>query len=264
MRSAVAGSAYSMTAAASRTLSTAPAMRSAPRRVPASLSGLNARAWAGTAAPFPTREASIAAKNLVCNSEGVCEEIVPEPECTTDEDCVLEAAGDTDAAICCAGVCRQIECCIDDILTGGDPNDRCPEGSSCFEGICVFACKGDSDCKAGTCCCSDGTCSSECCGGTAPAEPAAPVDTGGVTTLPSTGDRRRRGQPERAARRGNRRGRRGLPGREEVAGRRRGVGQTLSPLKPPLPVRERGLFRAVVRAGRSLPAYPPVHVSRRV
>jgi hypothetical protein len=120
--------------------------------------------------------AILCCEGLACNSEGVCEEIVS-AECEVDADCVTAAAGDVDAAICCAGVCRQIECCIDDILTGADPNARCPEGSSCFEGICVFACKGDADCESGTCCCADGTCSSDCC------------ETGGVTELPNTGIR---------------------------------------------------------------------------
>jgi hypothetical protein len=118
----------------------------------------------------------VCCEGLACNDEGVCEEIEV-PECETDDDCVIEAAGDVDAAICCAGACRQIECCIDD----EDPNARCAEGSSCFEGICVFACKGDSDCETGTCCCSDGTCSSDCCEG------APPPETDDVTTLPTTG-----------------------------------------------------------------------------
>ncbi len=74
-----------------------------------------------------------------------------------------------------------MECCIDD----EDPNARCPEGSTCFEGVCVFACKGDSDCEEGTCCCPDGTCSSDCCEEETPADDDD--DTGGVTTLPSTG-----------------------------------------------------------------------------
>ncbi len=45
--------------------------------------------------------------------------------CTTDDDCGAEE-------ICCAGACREIECCIDE----DDPNARCPAGTSCFEGVC--------------------------------------------------------------------------------------------------------------------------------
>ncbi len=44
--------------------------------------------------------------------------------CDVDDDCC--------EGICCAGFCRNIECCIDE----EDPNARCPEGTSCFEGIC--------------------------------------------------------------------------------------------------------------------------------
>jgi len=113
-----------------------------------------------------------------------------------------ECCGDWECpkgSICCAGVCREIECCIDDILTGGDPNARCPEGCGCFEGLCVDDdqrrcrhctldkdcpdgdcccrngicshhccddfCKHDKDCGHGKCCCHDGTCSEKCCGG---------------------------------------------------------------------------------------------------
>ena len=119
-------------------------------------------------------------EGFACNAEGICEEIEA-PECEIDDDCVVQAAGDIDAAICCGGFCiTGIECCIDD----ANPNDRCAEGSTCFEGVCVFACKGDSDCASGTCCCSDGTCSSECC---EDVDNTPPADTAGVTTLPSTG-----------------------------------------------------------------------------
>lgn len=122
-------------------------------------------------------------EDLACSSDGVCEAIEM-PECETDDDCVVGAAGDIDAAICCAGVCRQIECCIDDVLSGGNPNDRCDEGEICFEGQCVFVCKGDADCAHDTCCCPDGTCSTSCCDGYVPPKDD---ETGGVTTLPSTG-----------------------------------------------------------------------------
>lgn len=56
---------------------------------------------------------------------------------TSAQECVAEGeacAADTDCCegICCAGFCRNIECCIDE----EDPNARCPEGTSCFEGVC--------------------------------------------------------------------------------------------------------------------------------
>src|SRR5215217_1624679 len=86
-------------------------------------------------------------EGFACSAEGICESIIPEPECGVDADCVAAAAGDFDAAICCGGFCiTGIECCIDD----EDPNARCAEGATCFEGICVFACKGDADCASGT------------------------------------------------------------------------------------------------------------------
>ena len=111
---------------------------------------------------------------FACNSEFVCEAIAEPVACETDDDC-------GEGEICCGGFCiADIECCIDD----EDPNARCAEGSTCFEGVCVFACKGDSDCAEGTCCCSDGTCSSECC---EDVDNTPPADTGGVTTLPNTG-----------------------------------------------------------------------------
>ncbi len=50
---------------------------------------------------------------------------VAQESCATDADCA-------DDEICCAEVCRAIECCIDE----DDPNACCPEGTSCFEGIC--------------------------------------------------------------------------------------------------------------------------------
>jgi len=69
---------------------------------------------------------------LVCNEEsGLCE-AVSATECDTDGDCVQPSSGTGADAICCAGFCREIECCIDD----EDPNARCPDGTSCFEGSC--------------------------------------------------------------------------------------------------------------------------------
>lgn len=77
-------------------------------------------------------------------------------ECCTDHECPK-------GSICCLGECREIECCIDDILVGLDPNRRCPDGCSCFEGICDCHCQSSKDCAYGTCCCKDGTCSEHCC-----------------------------------------------------------------------------------------------------
>ena len=57
--------------------------------------------------------------------EGVCDPVTEPGACASDDEC-----GDDE--ICCAGFCRAIECCIDD----EDPNARCPEGTSCFEGVC--------------------------------------------------------------------------------------------------------------------------------
>lgn len=117
----------------------------------------------------------------ICNqSNGVCDPEAPEAECEVDADCVVGAAGDVEAAICCAGACRQLECCIDD----ADPNARCADGATCFEGICVHACKDDADCAGGACCCEDGSCYAECCGDTG-YTPPKPTDE--VTTLPNTG-----------------------------------------------------------------------------
>jgi hypothetical protein len=110
--------------------------------------------------------------------------------CTEDADC----AGD---AICCAEACRSIECCIDE----PDPNARCPEGTSCFEGVCdplgTNGCSTDAGCPEGQICC-EGACHEiECC--IADADPNArcpegttcfegvcdPVGTG--VDLPETG-----------------------------------------------------------------------------
>jgi LPXTG-motif cell wall-anchored protein len=93
--------------------------------------------------------------------------------CDAEEDYCAECCGDADCpkgSICCNKACHEIECCIDDILTGGDPNARCPGDCTCFEGLCVdenqqhcVACDSSKDCPKGECCCKDGTCSDECC-----------------------------------------------------------------------------------------------------
>ncbi len=59
---------------------------------------------------------------------------VAQESCATDADCA-------DDEICCAEACRAIECCIDE----DDPNARCPEGTSCFEGICEAVGGNDDD-----------------------------------------------------------------------------------------------------------------------
>lgn len=71
--------------------------------------------------------------------------------CESDDEC----AGDE---ICCGEVCVALQCCIDDT----DPNARCPEGTTCFEGYCNTPCE-IRGCDDGFCCCDDGTCSVVCC-----------------------------------------------------------------------------------------------------
>jgi hypothetical protein len=89
--------------------------------------------------------------------EGMCDPI-PEPgACTSDDEC-----GEDE--ICCAGFCREIECCIDE----EDPNARCPEGTSCFEGVCdpitePGACESDDECPDGAICCAGFCREIECC-----------------------------------------------------------------------------------------------------
>jgi hypothetical protein len=99
-----------------------------------------------------------------CTDEGIC--VVIGPECETDEDC-------DDGEICCAEACHAIECCIED----EDPNARCGDGETCFEGVCEAVCTGDADCADDACCCQDGSCSEDCC-----PDPVEPV-----VELPSTG-----------------------------------------------------------------------------
>lgn len=82
--------------------------------------------------------------------------VVAQDPCTTDDDC--------DTGICCAGFCRDIECCIDD----DDPNARCPEGTSCFEGVCdpvtePGACASDDECGDDEICCAGFCRAIECC-----------------------------------------------------------------------------------------------------
>jgi len=81
--------------------------------------------------------------------EGICDPIIL--GCGNDTEC----AGDE---ICCEGVCAAIECCIGD----ANPNARCPEGTTCFEGQCDLICD-IAGCDDNDCCCPDGSCSSDCC-----------------------------------------------------------------------------------------------------
>ena len=102
--------------------------------------------------------------------DGIC---VPPPNGCADEGEACELDDNCCAGICCAGFCRDIECCIDE----PNPNDRCDDVESCFEGVCqgvTEVCESDEDCDDDTCCCEDGGCSEDCCG-----EP--------VTQLPGTG-----------------------------------------------------------------------------
>ena len=84
--------------------------------------------------------------------EGVCQLDVQ--SCESDADCI-------DIGMCCAGVCRDMECCIDN----PDPNATCPEGTSCFEGQCdpILGCGDDSECAGDEICCNDVCAAIECC-----------------------------------------------------------------------------------------------------
>ena len=120
-----------------------------------------------------------------CTDEKICVLLEGRDECQEDSDC-FEITGEGEIApICCGGVCAQIECCTDD----EDPNARCADGTSCFEGYCDPICSSDDDCDTDTCCCPDGTCSGDCCEATGPVnEPETPVDEPETpVVLPNTG-----------------------------------------------------------------------------
>ena len=93
---------------------------------------------------------------------------IAETECTIDDDC--------DVGMCCAGVCRDIECCIDN----PDPNATCPEGTSCFEGQCdpiQLGCGSDDQCAGDEICC-EGVCAAiQCCIGDADPNARCPEGT---------------------------------------------------------------------------------------
>ncbi len=89
--------------------------------------------------------------------EGQCDPIDGPPACESDDECA-------EGEICCAGGCLAIECCIDD----ADPNARCPEGTSCFEGVCdpitePGACASDEECGDDEICCAGFCRAIECC-----------------------------------------------------------------------------------------------------
>jgi hypothetical protein len=130
---------------------------------------------------------SVCPDDQCCCDNGSCHENCCEPSsCEDDHDC-------RKGSICCAGYCREIECCIDDVLTGGDPNDRCPGKCTCFEGLCVDkhqnhcdVCHSDKECGKGECCCKDGSCSHKCCGWSGrPSKTTSPPVQ--IDTLPNTG-----------------------------------------------------------------------------
>jgi LPXTG-motif cell wall-anchored protein len=88
--------------------------------------------------------------------------------CGSDDQC----DGDE---ICCEGTCAAIECCIGD----ADPNARCPEGTSCFEGVCdpVLGCGSDDQCAGDEICC-EGVCAAiQCCIGDADPNARCPEGT---------------------------------------------------------------------------------------
>ena len=75
--------------------------------------------------------------------------------CGSDDQCEADE-------ICCEGVCAAIECCIGD----DDPNARCAEGYTCFEGVCdpiILGCGSDAECADDEICC-EGVCAAiQCC-----------------------------------------------------------------------------------------------------
>lgn len=88
--------------------------------------------------------------------------------CGSDEQCA-------ENEICCEGVCAAIQCCIGD----ADPNARCPEGTSCFEGVCdpILGCGSDAECAGDEICC-EGVCAAiECCIGDADPNARCPEGT---------------------------------------------------------------------------------------
>ena len=80
----------------------------------------------------------------------------------------------------------MLECCIDD----DDPNARCGDGETCFEGICQPFCTNDMQCNGDACCCDDGSCSADCCPGEEPPVKlpnTGVADGGGLSGLMTAG-----------------------------------------------------------------------------
>ncbi len=84
------------------------------------------------------------------------------------QDVPCDVDADCDVGMCCAGICRDIECCIDN----PNPNATCPENTTCFEGQCVTQCEtvgcaDDEICCGGVCraieCCIDNANPNETC-----------------------------------------------------------------------------------------------------
>lgn len=84
------------------------------------------------------------------------------------QDVPCEVHDDCDVGICCDGICRDIQCCIDN----PDPLETCLENQTCFEGQCVYECEvvgcaDDEICCAGVCraieCCIDNPNPNETC-----------------------------------------------------------------------------------------------------
>lgn len=116
-----------------------------------------------------------------CNPEDARCKLI-EPICTAEGE-MCETDAECCAGICCGNACHAIECCIED----ENPNDRCADGETCFEGICetpMCAVEGDSCASSAECCkdlaCIDGTCQLD-------AVPNEEPDPEPVTHLPSTG-----------------------------------------------------------------------------
>lgn len=115
-----------------------------------------------------------------CNDDALCQLI--EQACTAEGE-TCETDSECCEGICCGNACHNIECCIED----ENPNDRCAEGETCFEGICetpMCTVEGDDCTSSAECCkdlvCIDGTCELD-------DVPDEEPDPEPVTNLPNTG-----------------------------------------------------------------------------